>query len=53
VRLNIRKKNNYAYYSIIIDYTNLNGKRTTKIFEKLGNQEQVEERFGKNDINMN
>lgn len=49
MRLNIRKKNNYSYYSIIKDYTNLNGKRTTKIFEKLGNQEQVEERFGKED----
>ena len=49
MRLNIRKINNYSYYSIIKDYTNLNGKRTTKIFEKLGNQDQVEERFGKTD----
>lgn len=49
MRLNIRKINNYSYYSIIKDYTNLNGKRTTKIFEKLGNQDQVEKRFGKND----
>ena len=49
MRLNIRKMNNYYYYSIIKDYTNLNGKRTTKIFEKLGNQEQVEKRFGKID----
>ena len=47
MRLNIRKKNNYSYYSVIKDYTNLDGKRTTKIFEKLGNQQQVEERFGK------
>ena len=47
MRLNIRKINNYSYYSIIKDYTNINGKRTTKIFEKLGNQQQVEERFGK------
>ena len=47
MRLNIRKLNNYCYYSIIKDYTNMNGKRTTKIFEKLGNQEQVEKRFGK------
>ena len=47
MRLNIRKINNYSYYSIIKDYTNLNGKRSTKIFEKLGNQNQVEERFGK------
>ena len=49
MRLNIRKLNDYSYYSIIKDYTNINGKRTTKIFEKLGNQEQVEERFGKTD----
>ena len=47
MKLNIRKINNYSYYSIIKDYTNLNGKRSTKIFEKLGNQNQVEERFGK------
>ena len=52
MRLNIRTINGYSYYSIIKDYTNINGKRTTKIFEKLGNQEQVEERFGKvNTIN--
>ena len=49
MRLNVRKIKNYSYYSIIKDYTNLNGKRTTKIFEKLGNQEQVEKRFGKID----
>ena len=41
-------KNTTLFY-IIKDYTNLNGKRTTKIFEKLGNQEQVEKRFGKID----
>ena len=39
MRLNIRKINNYSYYSIIKDYTNLDGKRTTKIFEKFGNQD--------------
>lgn len=49
MRLNIRTINNYSYYSIIQDYTNLKGKRTTRIFEKLGNQQQVEERFGKTD----
>ena len=47
MRLNVRKINDYSYYTIIKDYTNLSGKRTTKIFEKLGNQQQVEERFGK------
>ena len=49
MRLNIRRTNNYAYYSIIKDYTNIDGKRTTKIFEKLGSQHQVEKRFGKID----
>ena len=49
MRLNIRTMNGYSYYSIIKDYTNIKGKRTTKIFEKLGNQKQVEERFGKDD----
>ena len=49
MRLNIRTLNGYSYYSIIKDYTNIKGKRTTKIFEKLGNQEQVEKRFGKTD----
>lgn len=52
MRLNIRKINNYSYYSIIKDYTNLDGKRSTKIFEKLGNQKQVEERFGKIDMDL-
>ena len=47
MRLHIRKQKNYSYYSIIKDYTTLDGKRTTKIFEKLGNQAQVEKRFGK------
>ena len=49
MRLNIRKTKDYSYYSIIKDYTTLSGKRTTKIFEKLGNQTQVEEKFGKVD----
>lgn len=48
MRLHIRTINNYSYYWIIKDYTNINGKRSTKIFEKLGNQNQVEDRFGKN-----
>ena len=47
MRLHVRKINNYSYYSIIKDYTNIKGKRTTRIFEKLGNQQQIEERFGK------
>lgn len=33
-------------YSIIRDYTNLNGKRSTCIYENLGNDEKLKERFG-------
>ena len=47
MRLKISKSKNATLFYIIKDYTNLDGKRTTKIFEKLGNQQQVEERFGK------
>ena len=49
MRLNVRTRDNYKYYTIIKDYTTLDGKRTTKTFEKLGNQKQVEKRFGKDD----
>ena len=47
MRLKLSKSKNATLFYIIKDYTNLEGKRTTKIFEKLGNQQQVEERFGK------
>ncbi len=47
MRLKITKSKNNIHYSIIKDYTPIDGKRTTKIFENLGNQQQVEERFGK------
>lgn len=47
MRLKITKSKNNVHYSIIKDFTPLNGKRTTKIFENLGNQRQIEERFGK------
>ncbi len=33
-------------YSIIRDYTNINGKRSTYIYENLGNDAQLKERFG-------
>jgi len=49
MRLKTSKSKNALLYYVIRDYTNLDGKRTTKIYEKLGNQEQVEERFGKID----
>ena len=46
MRLKITKSKNNVHYSIIKDYTPLNGKRTTKVYENLGNQKKVEERFG-------
>lgn len=33
-------------YCIIKDYTNLNGKRSTCVYERLGNDERLKERFG-------
>ena len=33
-------------YCIIMDYKNLNGKRSTCIYESLGNEEKLKERFG-------
>lgn len=38
--------NNSITYSIIKDYTNLNGKRSTCIYEALGNYKNLQERFG-------
>ena len=49
MRLKTSKSKNATLNYIIKDYTNITGKRSTKIFEKLGNQDQVEKRFGKND----
>ncbi len=47
MRLNITKSKNNVHYSIIKDYTTYEGKRTTSVYENLGNQEKVELRFGK------
>ncbi len=41
-------KNQSITYSIIRDYTNFNGKRSTCIYELLGNDEKLKERFGEN-----
>ena len=49
MRLKTSKSKNATLYYVIKDYTDIKGKRTTKIFEKLGNQKQVEERFGNED----
>jgi len=39
-------RNNKITYSIIKDYTNFNGKRSTCIYELLGNEDKLKERFG-------
>ena len=49
MRLKVTNSKNNTHYSIIYDYTTLSGKRTTKVFENLGNKLQLEERFGKTD----
>lgn len=46
MRIKVTKSKNKVHYSIIKDYTTSDGKRTTKVFENLGNQQQIEERFG-------
>ena len=47
MRLNITESKNEKHYSIIRDYRTTSGKRTTSVYENLGNQEKVELRFGK------
>lgn len=47
MRIKTTITNKTVNYYIIKDYTTSSGKRTTKIFENLGNQKQVEDRFGK------
>lgn len=47
MRLRTIKSKNSIQYAIIKDYTTSDGKRTTSIYENLGNQKTVEERFGK------
>ncbi|MGN0974166.1 MAG: IS1634 family transposase [Bacilli bacterium] len=42
-KVTTKSNNNYA---IIGDYTNLNGKRSTYIYENLGNDSKLRERFG-------
>ena len=49
MRLKVTNSKNNTHYSIIYDYTTLSGKRTTRVFENLGNMLQLEERFGKVD----
>lgn len=49
MRLSITNSKNNKCYMIIKDYTTSDGKRTTKVYETLGNQSKIEERFGKID----
>ena len=42
----VNKKN--TIYTIIGDYTNINGKRSTYVYESLGNDDKLKERFGAN-----
>ncbi len=49
MRLQINKSKSNTTYCIIRDYTNLNGKRSTCIFEALGNDDKLKERFGNTD----
>lgn len=49
MRLCTSKSKNTCWYSIIQDYTTSDGKRTTRIYEKIGNPQQAQERFGKVD----
>lgn len=46
MRLKKTQSKNKVHYSIIKDYTTSDGKRTTSVFENLGNEEQVISRFG-------
>ncbi len=49
MRLVVNKSKSNITYCIIQDYTNLNGKRSTCIYEALGNIDNIKERFGKDD----
>ena len=49
MRLKTVKRKTNNHYSIIGDYTNLNGKRSTYVYENLGNDRKLIERFGEID----
>ena len=46
MRLKITKTKSNTTYCIIGDYKNLNGKRSSYVYEALGNDEKLKERFG-------
>lgn len=49
MRLKMTKTKTNVTYCIIKDYTNLHGKRSTCVYEALGNMEKLKERFGSDD----
>ena len=49
MRLKMTKTKTNVTYCIIKDYTNLHGKRSTCVYEALGNTEKLKERFGSDD----
>ena len=50
MRIKITKTNSNTNYYVIKDFK-INGKRTTKIIEKLGTEDDIKIRFKDNDIN--
>lgn len=49
MRIKITNSKNKKHYSIIQDITTLQGKRTTKVYENIGNEENLKARAGKKD----
>lgn len=49
MRVKITESKNYKHYSIIQDITTISGKRTTKPYENIGNDEDLKKRAGNKD----
>ena len=49
MRINQTKSKNHVHFSIIQDITNAQGKRTTKVYENIGNMEKLKIRAGNRD----
>lgn len=49
MRINKTKSKNHVHFSIIQDITNAQGKRTTKVYENIGNMEKLKARAGDRD----
>ena len=46
MRINKTKSKNFVHYSIIQDITNAQGKRSTRVYENIGNMDKLKERAG-------